>query len=65
MYNYGIAQSDVFSPWKTARLSPVFSKGDETHCGNYRLVSLLSVPSKILGAEINDRLVKMFSRTAS
>ena len=35
-----------------------FKKDDETVCGNYRPVSLLSVPSKILEAEINDRLVQ-------
>lgn len=58
MYNYSIAQSVVFSSWKTARLSPIFKKDDETDCGNYRPVSLLSVPSKILEAEINDRLVQ-------
>ena len=58
MYNYSIARSIVFSSWKTARLSPIFKKDDETVCGNYRPVSLLSVPSKILEAEINDRLVQ-------
>ena len=59
MYNYySIAQTIVFSSWKTARLSPIFKKDDETVCGNYRPVSLLSVPSKILEAEINDRLVQ-------
>ena len=58
MYNYSIARGVVFSSWKTARLSPIFKKDDETVCGNYRPVSLLSVPSKILEAEINDRFVQ-------
>ena len=58
MYNYSTTRSVVFSPWKTARLSPVFKKDDETECGSYRPVSLLSVPSKILEAEVNDRLVQ-------
>ena len=58
MYNYSTTRSVVFSPWKTARLSPIFKKDDETECGNYRPVSLLSVPSKILEAEVNDRLVQ-------
>ena len=58
MYNYSITRSVVFSPWKTARLSSIFKKDDETVCGNYRPVSRLSVPSKILEAEINDRLVQ-------
>jgi len=41
-----------------ARLTPIFKKDDETDCGNYRPISLLSVPSKILEAEISDRIVK-------
>ena len=48
---------EAYSLWKTARFSPVFKEDDKTDCGNYRPVSLLSVPSEILEAEINDRLV--------
>lgn len=57
IYNYSIDRRAVFSSWKKARLTPIFKKDDETDSGNYRPVSLLSVPSKILEAEINDRLV--------
>ena len=57
VYNYSIERI-VFSLWKTARLTPLFKKDDETDCGNYRSVSLLSVPSKILEAEIKDKLVQ-------
>ena len=31
---------------------------DETDCGNYRLVSLLSVPSKIMQSEVNDNSMR-------
>ena len=41
-----------------ARLTPIFKKEDETDCGNYRPISLLSVLSKIMEAEISDRIVK-------
>ena len=58
IYNYSINRRVVFSSWKMARLTPIFKKDDETDGGNYRPVSLLSVPSKILEAKINDRLVK-------
>lgn len=57
IYNYSIDRRAVFSSWKKARLTPIFKKDDETDSGNYKPVSLLSVPSKILEAEINDRLV--------
>ena len=48
----------MFSAWKTARLTPIFKKDDETECGNYRPVSLLSIHSKVLESEVNDILVR-------
>ena len=57
IFNYSINCRTVFSSWQTARLTPIFKKDDETDRGNYRPVSLLSVPSKILEAVVNDRLV--------
>ena len=47
-----------FFTWKTARLRPIFKRDNETDSGNYRPVSLLSVPTKILEAVINDRMVQ-------
>ena len=58
MCNCSISRSVVFFPWKIGRLAPVFKKDDETDCGNYRPVPLLSVPSKTLEAEVNDRSVQ-------
>ena len=58
IFNYSIKGRTVFSSWKTARLTPTFKKDDQTDCGNYRPLSLLSVPSKILEAVVNDRLVQ-------
>ncbi|KAL9964377.1 hypothetical protein ACROYT_G028008 [Oculina patagonica] len=48
----------VYNDWKIARLNPVFKKDDETEIGNYRPISLLSVPSKILESCVSDALVK-------
>ena len=48
----------MFSSWKTARLALIYKKDDETDIGNYRPVSLLSIPSKILEPEINSTLVQ-------
>ena len=58
LYNNSIKCRTVFSAWKTARLTPIYKKDDETDCGNYRPVSLLSVPSKIMESEVNDTLVR-------
>ena len=55
---YSIQTETVFTSWKTARITPVFKKDDETDMGNYRPISLLSVPSKILESLVNDALVR-------
>ena len=57
LYQHSIERKTVLTSWKTARLTPIFKKDDEMDRGNYRPVSLLSVPSKILESEINDTLV--------
>ena len=48
----------MFTNWKTAKLTPVYKKDDETDCCNYRPISLLSVPSKILESVVNDTIVR-------
>ena len=49
----------MFTSWKTARLTPVYKKGgEETDRCNYRPISLLSVPSKILESVVNDTIVR-------
>lgn len=58
LYRYSVESKVVFNSWKTARLTPIFKKDDETVIGNYRPVSLLSVPSKILESEANDTIVR-------
>ena len=60
IFNYSIKRRTVFFSWKTARLTPIFKKDDQTDCGDYRPVSLLSVPSKILEAVVNDSWYNMF-----
>ena len=52
LYHASIKCRAVFSDWKIARLTPIYKKDDETDCGNYRPVSLLSVPSKIMESEV-------------
>ena len=43
-----IRECRVYNNWKVARLKPVFKKDDPTEMSNYRALSLLSIPSKIL-----------------
>lgn len=58
LYHVSIKCRAVYSDWKIARLTPIYKKDDETDCGNYRPVSLLSVPSKIMESEVNDTIVR-------
>ena len=48
----------MFTSWKTARRTPLYKRDDETDCCNYRPISLLSVPSKILESVVNDTIVR-------
>ena len=44
--------------WKCANVTPIFKKGDRSHSGNYRPVSLTSVVCKIMESIIRDALVQ-------
>ena len=58
LYQFSCESKSVFSAWKIARLTPIYKKDDETERGNYRPVSLLSIPGKIMESIVNDALVK-------
>ena len=58
LFRLSITTGRVFTSWKTARFTPVYKKDDETDCCNYRPISLLSVPSKILESVVNDTIVR-------
>ena len=44
--------------WKLGSVTPIFKKGDRSLPGNYRPVSLTSVPCKVLESLIRDQLVE-------
>ena len=46
------------SDWKKARLIPVYNKNDEADTNNYRRISLLSVPSRIMESSVSDAVVR-------
>ena len=57
LLNASIKSESFYSSWKIGKLTPIFKKDDATEIGNYRPISLLSIPSKILESEVNDTLV--------
>ena len=57
LFRWSIQQETVYEGWKLARVSPIFKKDDSTDPGNYRPVSILSVPSTLLESEINTAII--------
>ena len=58
LYTLSVNTSTVFHDWKKARLIPAHKKNDETDRGNYRPLSMLSVPSKIMESCVTDTLTQ-------
>ena len=44
--------------WKDAQLVTIFKKGDRRVCGNYRGISLLSIPGKVFARILLNRLTQ-------
>ena len=42
-------EEQIPQDWKDANIVPIFKRGSRRECGNYRGISLLSVPGKIMG----------------
>lgn len=55
--NKSIQESKVPKMYKIGRLIPLFKKGNQADCGNYRPVSLLSSLSKILEKVISGQMM--------
>lgn len=56
LYLRSLREVKVYDDWKVAKLNPVFKKY-ESDRGNYRSLSMLSVPSKILESCVTDSIV--------
>ena len=56
IFNKSLQEGTVPQDWKLATVCPIFKKGDRSDPGNYRPVSLTSVPCKVLESVIRDEL---------
>ena len=56
LFTSSLKSGVVPQEWKTAKLMTVHKKDDETDRVNYRPLSILSVPSKILETCVNDAI---------
>jgi len=57
LFNQSIITGSLLNDWKKANVSPIHKKGSRSDAGNYRPVSLTSVPCKMLESLMRDRIV--------
>ena len=50
---------EVFEGWRKTNVTPVFKNGNQEDPGNYRLVSLTSIPGKVMEQLIVDVISKL------
>jgi Reverse transcriptase (RNA-dependent DNA polymerase) len=58
IYIKSLRESVIPADWKTATVTPIFKKGKRSDPGNYRPVSLTSVPCKVLESIIKDNVMQ-------
>ena len=56
IFKKSVSDSSFPSNWKLSRVNPIFKIGSPTDVNNYRPISLLSVPGKILEDVVCDTL---------
>ena len=57
IYILSLEQRKVVKDWKLQNIAPIFKKGSKNEPGNYRPISLTSVPGKMLESIIVDNMV--------
>jgi hypothetical protein len=62
IFNLSLSQGKFIDVLKTAKVIPVFKKGDPSKLVNYRPISLLSSISKLLEKLVHIRLMSFFHR---
>ena len=58
LYKKSLDEGRIPEDWKLARVTPVFKKGSKNQAGNYRPVSLTSVPYKVMESLLRDIILK-------
>ncbi len=62
--NLAWEQSKVPEDWRKAIIVPLYKgKGNREECNNYKGISLLSVPGKIYGRILNERMMKITDKS--
>ncbi|CAM5124147.1 unnamed protein product [Natator depressus] len=56
--NLSFKSATVPNDWKIANVTPIFKKGSRGDAGNYRMVSLLSVPGTLVETVVKNKIVR-------
>ena len=56
IFNKSASDATIPRQWKIANVTPLFKKGNRSDAGNYRPVSLTSIPCKIMESIIRDHI---------
>jgi len=62
IFRLSLKQQKVPSPWKVSYVNPIPKGKDIQLCSNYRPISLLSLPSKILERLIHSHITKFLTK---
>ena len=57
LFNLCLSQSNIPFEWKTHKITPVPKKGDLSNAKNYRPISALCIPSKVLESIIYTKII--------
>ena len=61
IFTYSLSTSTLPMIWKTARVQPVYKKGDKHLPKNYRPISLTSIPCKLLEHIVSSHIHELFN----
>ncbi|XP_053112296.1 calcium uptake protein 3, mitochondrial isoform X3 [Hemicordylus capensis] len=64
IFNLSLKSGSVPEDWRVANVTPIFKKGSRGDPGNYRPVSLTSVPGKLMESILKDKIVKHLEEQA-
>ena len=63
IYEKSLQEGKLPTDWKKANVTPIYKKGSKNDAGNYRPVSLTSVPCKVLESIMKDAMVDYLEST--
>jgi len=63
IYEKSLQEGKLPDDWKVATVIPIYKKGSKNDAGNYRPVSLTSVPCKVLESVMKDAMVDYLETT--